>query len=149
MAVSYSIAPTTRIVRVKLLGDFEGWKDGMHVLLSDSANRPGLGFLIDRRDAEPVTTRFMEDLVRVVLDNRMALTGTRWAIVVSDSPSSLSAELVAELADSSRLSIQIRRFRDLDAAEAWLQEAPGYKGEQGAPRAASTQASDARRPERC
>jgi hypothetical protein len=127
MAVSYSITPPTGIVRLKLLGDFEDWKDGMHVLLSGSANRAGLGFLIDRRDAEPVTTRFMEDVVRVVLDNRMALTGTRWAIVVSGAPSSLSAELVAELADSLRLSIQIRRFRDIDAAETWLQETAGHQ----------------------
>jgi hypothetical protein len=83
--------------------------------------------LIDRRDAEAVTTRFMENIVRVVLDNRMALTGTRWAIVVPDAPSPLSAELVAELADSSRLSIEIRRFRDIDAAEKWLEETAGHR----------------------
>ena len=134
MAVSYAIGPTARIVRLTLVGDatFEQWTHGMRVILSSATYQPGFGFLVDRRAAEPASAEFMADAVAFLRSNQRALAGARWAIVVSEGHGSQAGQLMAELAQASRLPIPIRTFREIAKAEAWLRDTAPQRQEQGA-----------------
>jgi hypothetical protein len=132
MAVSYAIGPTARIVRLTLVGDatLEQWTHGMRVILSSSTYKPGFGFLIDRRGAEPASAEFMAEVVSFLQNNERVLAGARWAIVVPRGPGSDATLLALELAKSSRLPIPIRTFREVAKAEAWLRETAPEQQEQ-------------------
>jgi hypothetical protein len=134
MAVSYAIGPAARIVRLTLVGDatLEQWTHGMRVILNSATYQPGFGFLIDRRGAEPATAEFMADVVSFLRGNERALAGARWAIVVPEGAGSVGAQFAVELADSTRLPIPIRTFREIAKAEAWLRETAPQQQEQAA-----------------
>ncbi len=124
MPISYTISHKDRLIRASAFGviaapDLHGLLDS---LLADAQLGPGLRGLYDGRNAEPDIT--VLELADVAKKARQLLNRGlgRIAIVAASQNTYRVATIFCVLARA--LGVDVDVFRDLSAAEAWLDE-PG------------------------
>ena len=122
MPVTWSVEPGGRFV-VLLPADpssFEEWRTAMLEILASPMARPHLTMLVDRREAETVTTDFVVQMAGFFSQRQAALSGSRTAIVVKDD-SGFGMGRMTELKSAlENPDSTIRVFRSYDEGVRWL-----------------------------
>ena len=124
MALPYDIDTKRRVVTITVpsasrVGDASGL---LEAVIADARYEPGFAFLIDRR---AVRTPPHPDDVRATLDvvrrQGAALSGARWAIVVSDDVAAASGTLaLSDALTALGAGFEVRAFLVLADALRWL-----------------------------
>ena len=120
MGVQHSIEADARFVRLVYSGavTLNDLTKTMDSVFGDPAYQRGYGFLVDRRLALTPTTDYVERAVAFMRRRRYEVAGSRLAIVASSSGTYGMMRLAQMLA--ADLVKEIRIFKALDDAEAWL-----------------------------
>jgi hypothetical protein len=122
MPVSWTIEPEGGFV-VLLPTDpatFEEWRTAMLAVLAAPVSKPRLKMLIDRRNSEPVSVEFVNQMTDFFATHQRALAGSRRAIVVSDDAGfgmARMTELKSALENPDSLA---HVFRSYAEAVQWL-----------------------------
>jgi hypothetical protein len=122
MPITWTFEPAQRLALLSVVDPYtiEEWRAAVLAILDAPVSREHVAILIDRRDAEPPTTKFVAEMTRFFAEHRGALSGARVAIVVSDD-AAFGMGRMTEL--KSQLDIPdttIRVFRSYDEAVSWL-----------------------------
>ena len=120
MSLKWSIEPEARLVHLIYTGvvTLDDLTAAMKAVFDDPAYQPGFGFLVDRRLALTPTTDYIEHAVAFVRRHKRNVTGSRVALVVSNSGAFGMMRLAQML--GANLVKDICVFKDLGAAESWL-----------------------------
>jgi hypothetical protein len=123
MPVTYRIDTEKQIIRITVKGQP---LPGEHAAvtqqwLNDPDYVPGMSILLDNRGREEPSDRArVEKLASETRSSPFAVPGIRVAIVVASDAEYGMSRMYGSLAEESGL--EIRTFRDIDEAEAWLTE---------------------------
>ena len=100
------------------------WRDATLALFSDGVYRATGALLVDRRDAAPPTTIFVEEIVRFLSAHDSELPA-RVAIVVRDEDAAFGMARMTELkSEATNLRVTMQAFRKYDYAVHWLTARP-------------------------
>ena len=125
MSVEYRIDQERSLVRLEVLDplDLEQIAETVQRLLSDPKLRPGLNFLSDHSKLQSTaTTDLVKSTPPLLVRLSERLGPFRCALVVPSEASYGMARMAGVLAESS--PAEVRAFRSLEEAEAWLAESP-------------------------
>lgn len=122
MSLAFWIDVPARIVRLEYRGHVEvdDFTVTLESVFRDPRYRPGFGFLVDRRGADPPTVEYTERVLAFALLHDRELKGARWALVVSDPLAVEMGHFGERLAASAALPQAAQVFGDPESAEAWL-----------------------------
>ena len=96
------------------------WRDATRTLFSDQVYRATGALLVDRREAAPPATTFVEEIVRF-LSAHVTDLPARVAIVVRDEDAAFGMARMTELkSEATNLSVAMQAFRKYDDAVRWL-----------------------------
>jgi hypothetical protein len=97
----------------------QDWRAAILPLLDNSLFRTYRAVLVDRRQAAPATTEFVNAITDFMTAHR-AQIAERAAIVVANDTSYGMSRMTQLLADSRNPHLQVRVFRSREDAAAWL-----------------------------
>lgn len=122
MSLAFWIDAPAKIVRLEYRGQVEvdDFTAALEAVFRDPAYRPGFGFLVDRRAANPPTVDYTERVLAFALLHERELRGARWALVVASAAAVDMGHFGEKLAASAALPQAAQVFRDPESAEAWL-----------------------------
>ena len=118
MSITWTIDQTARFAVMSVRDPFTifDWRATMLAIFAAPVARPRMALLIDQRQAEPVTTVFVNEMSSFFERYRQPLVDSLIAIVVSDDAGFGMGRMTA----LQNPNVTIRVFRDYDAAVAWL-----------------------------
>jgi hypothetical protein len=121
MPVTYSIDEAAHLVTLHYTGDttFDEFASTMREVFLDPRYRLGLRFLVDRRIADVPTTSYIQRGTAFLTAHRAELTGSRWAVVVSNTTAYGMARMGQTMGESDAVDAGV--FTGIDEALAWLQ----------------------------
>ena len=122
MGISFSLDVHARIVRLDYARavSIDQFRVTMDAVFRDPAYRPGLGFLVDRRNAEPPTAEYIEGAITFALENQEQLRDARWAVVTAGDGTLQMAGKGEKLARQALVPQCVALFDDIENAERWL-----------------------------
>jgi len=89
-------------------------------ILGSPIARPHLAMIVDRREAETLTTDFVVQMIGFFSQRQAAFSGSRTAIVVRDDSGFGMARMTELKSALENPASTIRVFRDYDEAVRWL-----------------------------
>jgi hypothetical protein len=122
MPVSWTVEPEGRFV-VLLPTDpatFDEWRTAMVAALAAPVSRPRLKMLVDRRNSEPVTVEFVNQMTSFFATHQSALSGSLRAILVSDDAGFGMARMTELKSALENPDSMARVFRRYSEAVLWL-----------------------------
>jgi hypothetical protein len=96
------------------------WRTAIAGILQDAAGAP-VHFLVDRREAGPVSMQLVREMIDYLATNATGLAASRAAIVVSGDDAYGMARMMATRTELRGVDMQVQVFRDFNKALAWLQ----------------------------
>jgi hypothetical protein len=108
------------IYRVRDPYTVQEWRDTTLALFRDEVYRASGALLVDRREATPPATMFVEEIVRFLSAHTEELPA-RVAIVVRDEDAAFGMARMTELkSEATNLNVMMQAFRKYDDAVRWL-----------------------------
>jgi hypothetical protein len=108
------------VFRVRDPYTVQEWRDATLTLFRDEVYRATGALLVDRRDAAPPPTLFVEEIVRFLSAHTHELPA-RVALVVRDEDAAFGMARMTELkSEATNLSVAMQAFRKYDDAVRWL-----------------------------
>ena len=122
MPVTWACDSSERFARLSVTDpySFEEWRDAVLAILSAPVSETHHAVLIDRREAEPLTTDVVKQMLEFLARHQSLLSGGRVAVVVSDETSFGMTRMVQLRSTIDVPDGCIRPFRRYDEAVDWL-----------------------------
>lgn len=119
MPMRYRVDPNDSIVYVTNDGtSFDEWRIVMDRLLVDSEYRPGMDFVVDRRQAPPPEMSYVQATAGYVTAHSDRFRDSRSALVVTGSAAYGMGRVAEVLYESTPHALQV--FTDYETAESWV-----------------------------
>jgi hypothetical protein len=122
MPVTWTVEPEGRFVILLPLdpSTFDEWRTAMTEILAAPIARPHLAMLVDRRQAETITTEFVRQMAGFFSQHQKALGGSRRAILVKDDAGFGMGRMTELTSALENPDSAIHVFRSYDEAVSWL-----------------------------
>jgi hypothetical protein len=126
MSVSTAADPSGRfqILTIHDVYSIDQWREAMDALLASPVFLATCAVVVDRRDAAPPTTSFVNHIIEFYGGHAERLGSARFAIATSDAANFGMARMKEMKADRLNPTLSIHAFHTYKEAVAWLTSPP-------------------------